>query len=122
MNSDQLLEALNQIASESSKNEKLALLMDFEAEKGLFREVLRLAYDPFIVFGILPKAEDAGTGELMFDEVDTLEFLSKLNNRELTGNAAREALRSQLAQLSEKSGELLIRILRKDLRAGFSDA
>ncbi len=96
--------------------------MDFEAEKGLFREVLRLAYDPFIVFGILPKAEDAGTVELMFDEVDTLEFLSKLNNRELTGNAAREAPRSQLAQLSEKSGELLIRILRKDLRAGFSDA
>lgn len=55
MNSDQLLEALNQIASESSKNEKLALLMDFEAEKGLFREVLRLAYDPFIVFEFCQK-------------------------------------------------------------------
>ncbi|WP_354734630.1 ATP-dependent DNA ligase [Acinetobacter nosocomialis] len=121
MNSDQVLEALNHIASTSSKNEKLALLKHYQADKGFFSEILRLAYDPFIVFGLLPKADDAGTGELMFDEVDTIEFLFKLNNRDLTGNAAREALRSQLAQLSQKSGELLIRILRKDLRAGFSE-
>lgn len=121
MNSDQVLEALDQVAATSSKNEKLALLKSFKADTGLLSEILRLAYDPFMVFGLLPKADDVGTGELMFDEVDTLEFLLKLNNRDLTGNAAREELRSQLAQLSQKSGDLLIRILRKDLRAGFSE-
>lgn len=124
MNSDQILDALDEIAADGSKKTKAALVRKnaLAQNHDLWLETLRLAYDPFVVFGLLPKAEDVGTGELMFDEVDTLDFLSKLNNRELTGNAAREALRSQLAQLSKKSGDLLVRILRKDLRAGFGES
>lgn len=124
MNSNQVLDAINEIAATASKNEKVAILkkhLEDTSNSALLGEVLYLTYNPFIVFGILPKVEDAGSGELFFDEAETLAFLYKLDAREITGNAAREALRSQLAQLSPKSGDLLIRILRKDLRAGFSE-
>lgn len=120
LNSELLCEVLNKIAKESSKNAKQALVNQHITDP-LFKEVCDLAYNPFRVFGVLPEKDAQGTGELFFDETDALDVLYKLESRELTGNAAREAVRSQLGQLSKKSGDLFIRILRKDLRAGFSE-
>lgn len=120
-NSDLVCQALNEIAQESSKNKKLEMVSHYISNP-LFKEVCSLAYNPFRIFGVLPDKDAKGTGELWFDEADTLEIIYALEKRELTGNAAREAVRCQLAQLSEKSGDLFIRILRKDLRAGFSES
>lgn len=123
MNSNQILEALNKIAENPSKNAKQDLVAGFMADDE-FKQVCKLAYDPFCIFGIQPNKEDEEQlpGELYFDENDTLIFLQDLMDRNLTGNAAREALQKQLRTLSKDSGELLIRILRKDLRAGFSES
>lgn len=123
MNSNQILEALDKIAANASKNAKQELVSEFVADEG-FKQVCKLAYDPFCIFGILPKKsdEEIEPGELYFDENETLEFLQDLMDRKLTGNAAREALEKQLRTLSAKSGELLVRVLRKDLRAGFSES
>lgn len=120
LTSETLCELLDKIAQESSKNAKQALVSQHITDP-LFNEVCALAYDPFRVFGVLPDKDAQGTGELYFDETDALDVLYKLEKRELTGNAARDAVRSQLGQLSKKSGDLFIRILRKDLRAGFGD-
>lgn len=123
MNSKEVLIALDQIAATSSKNEKQALV-NSHIEDDTFKAVCKLAYDPFMIYGIQPTKEHEGIvpGELFFDENDTFEFLQNLVDRNLTGNAAKEALEKQLRTLSKESGELLIRILRKDLRAGFSDS
>lgn len=121
LNSNQVLQILDEIAAESSKNIKQSLVSKHIADP-LFEQVLRYAYDPFMVFGMLPHAGAEADGELYFDEVDSFAFLDKLLKRELTGNAARAAFEQQLGQLHKDSGELLIRILRKDLRAGFSES
>ena len=123
MNSNQILEKLNLIAENPSKNAKQDLVAGFMASDE-FKQVCKLAYDPFMIFGVLPTKADEGIepGELYFDENDTLIFLQDLMDRKLTGNAAREGLQKQLRTLSKDSGELLIRILRKDLRAGFSES
>ena len=120
MNSNDVLIALDKIAEDSSKKNKEALVTK-HIQNEMFKTVCELAYNPFQVFGLLPtKADEAiEHGELFFDEVDTLSFLEQLQKRELTGNAARQELAKQLGQLSKESGSLLMRILRKDLRAGF---
>ncbi|WP_151710775.1 ATP-dependent DNA ligase [Acinetobacter brisouii] len=124
MNSKQVLIALDEIANTSSKKEKETLVKKY-AQDELFVRVLKAAYNPFYVYGIIPTKSDddfADPGELMFDEMDTENFLQQLINRELTGNAARDALQKQLSCLDAQSGKLLIRILRKDLRAGFGES
>lgn len=123
MNSKDVLIALNKIAENPSKNDKQALVSDY-VKHDTFKAVCKLAYDPFMIFGILPtKAhEQIEPGELFFDENETMSFLQDLMDRKLTGNAAKEALEKQLRTLSAESAELLIRILRKDLRAGFSES
>lgn len=123
MNSNQILTALNKVAETASKNAKLDLVSEF-AINDEFKAVLKQAYDPFMIYGILPTKADEQIepGELFFDENDTALFLGDLMDRKLTGNAARAALQKQLSTLSKDSGDLLIRILRKDLRAGFSES
>lgn len=121
INSDLACHILDAIGLESSKNAKQAMVESHLANP-LFREICSLAYNPFRIFGVLPEKDAKGTGELWFDETGALEVLGQLERRELTGNAAREAVAKQLGQLSEKSGDLFIRLLRKDLRAGFSES
>lgn len=122
MNSKEVLIALDKVAETASKNAKQELMNGFIVDEA-FKQACKLAYDPFCIFGIQPtKADEAiEPGELFFDENETLPFLQDLMDRKLTGNAAREALQKQLGTLSKDSGDLLIRILRKDLRAGFSE-
>lgn len=122
LNSEQVSLILDEIAADSSKKAKEAFVKEHLASD-LFKAACQYAYNPFYIFGVLPtKADEAvEPGELYFDEADTMPFLDKLRTRELTGNAARDALVRQLGQLSKRSGDLLIRILRKDLRAGFGE-
>lgn len=123
MNSTETLNVLDMIAADSSKNGKLDLVKKYSTDE-TFRKVLGLAYNPFNIYGILPTKDDEAipSGLVQFEEAGTFEFLDKLIKRELTGNAARDALVGQLANLDTESGRLLIRILRKDLRAGFGDS
>jgi DNA ligase 1 len=123
MNSKQVLQALNEIADTPSKNDKIALVTKYIVEDE-FKSACKLAYDPFCIYGIIPTKEDEllEPGELRFDENDTYLFLQDLMDRKLTGNAARFALEKQLKTLDKDSAELLVRIIRKDLRAGFSES
>jgi DNA ligase-1 len=121
-----MFEIIEEIASNNSKLHKEAVLTR-EAEKGqvaLFAG-LRMCYDPLITFGVkqVPekKESDAAGSGLSWMDFDVLAF--KLENRTLTGHAARDAIQAAMEQatLSEWNGWYR-RILTKDMRAGFSES
>lgn len=121
MNSNEVLAVLNQIAATSSRNAKQALVAE-HIEDSQFQWALTMAYNPYNIFGILPVGDEVGGGQCEFVEAGVTELLDRLVSRTLTGQAARDALNATYAVLSVESGDLLTRILRKDLRAGFSES
>lgn len=121
MNSRQILAVIDEIAATSSKNDKEAMVKNASADP-LFRRVCEYAYNPFKTYGLrqMPDVVPDGDGADFDDE--TWAMLDKLIARELTGDAARIALAEELAGLNSDSAKLLVRIVRKDLRAGFSES
>lgn len=122
MQSNEIFAAIEEIAATASKNAKLELLKKYSGDAD-FVKVLKYSYDPFITFGMQqipePQAELALAAQF---DMDTVEILDDLASRKLTGNEAREVLSAELGMLSPESGELLRRIIRKNLRAGFSES
>lgn len=117
-----VLVAIDQIAATSKRGEKEALLRE-HLEHQLFRDACLYAYDPYRTYGIRPDADLEGTGTYFNDEFNPsrfFAFLDLLERRELTGNAAKETLDQFLSEMTPREGQLLVRILRKDLRAGFT--
>lgn len=122
MNSDQVYAAIEKIAQTASKNEKEALVKQF-LQFPLFQRVCVAAYNPFITYGIAkvpPRdTEKYAPGSSVFG-VALWDMLLALEKRTLTGNAARDEVNRWIHLLSPESSELLRRILKKDLRAGFT--
>lgn len=126
MHSTEILEAIDKIAATSSKNDKEALVKRFVGEPE-FCKVLEYAYNPFKTYGLrqIPERRITEFGSSDFDsefDSDTWTLLDELASRQLTGNAARDAVSEELQRLNEASADLLVRIIRKDLRAGFSES
>lgn len=120
MNSDEIFQAIQIIAGNPSKKAKEELIA-LHGRDQQFKAVLIAALDPMITYGIakVPNVT-AGPRVMQFDD-GTRQLLSELSKRVLTGNAARDALVTELADLTPNSGELLKRIITKDLRAGFTE-
>lgn len=121
---DTILSAIDMIAETSSTNEKTELVRELmRIPKGLF--VLKTTYDPYMTFGIRPDRAWIVSGDTDKTSeqtiVDANATLTKLARRELTGNAAIEAIKSHFAHMGKPSQELLYRILDRDLRAGFGE-
>jgi ATP-dependent DNA ligase len=121
MNSTDLLDRIDQIAATSSTSAKAELVEALLGESELARQVVKAALDPFITFGLTP-TKSKTFGSRSFDEISPQPWvmLHQLSKRELTGAAAKTAVKNILEDLEPKSSELLWRILKKDLRAGFS--
>jgi len=118
MNSLDMFDALDVIGEESSTTRKVELLRGFLWVPE-FREVIIAAYDPLTTFGILaPGVEAKTTFASTFEDHGTMDFLKKLSKRELVGDAAKQSLELMLEKLGRDSGDLLLRILRKDLGCG----
>jgi DNA ligase-1 len=114
MNSDEIYDLVELIAATPGTKDKINLVKEIDSED--FESVLRLAYDPYITFGIrriIP--EEPGTCE--WDDW-THKLLSMLQGRIITGNEAVMEVEKELMRLSEESGDLLARVLKKDLRMG----
>lgn len=120
MNSDNLFEIINGIASTSRTNTKLDMLRSNDDNLSL-KKVLQYTYDPFRRYGIrslpAPRRVD-GTGQ--FDDA-TFGLLDDLAASRLTGHNARDAVRGEIERLSVLSGDLLGRIILKDMGAGFAE-
>lgn len=98
----------------------LATLGDYESK--VFLSLVKATYDPFITFGVkqIQNTENLVDCENPWAEYNSL--LTKLYNRELTGNMARDAL-FQMSQRfdSFEWNNFCAPVIRKDLRAGISD-
>jgi ATP-dependent DNA ligase len=121
MNSAELFDRIEEIAGNASRTVKEELVLKLLEESELARQVIKLTYDPFITFGITPKkAKKNGDGVFDTETPQPWIMLHQLRNRELTGNAATDAVSIMLQALEPKSSQLLWRILSKDMRAGFT--
>ena len=122
MSSDDVLRRIDEIAATASKNAKQALLNEAIADP-LFKRVCEYAYNPFKTYGVVPDDWAACTGDTNANfDVATWTLLDRLVARTLTGNAARDAINVEFSRLNSNSAELLWRVIRKDLRAGFSES
>lgn len=118
-----VLSLLETIADEPGKLAKQALLRDIQASPNddLFQAVLKASQTTTTVYNI--KQFDMPTtfaGLLTLS--DAISEMDYLVNRDFTGNAAKEFLEGTLGQLSKDDAEVLARIIRKDLRSGFSSS
>lgn len=120
MDSRNALAILNEIADTSARNQKEALLAKAISDP-MMQEVVKWAYDPFIVFGLTPPKVET-TGSQVFD-VNTRylwAMLHALANRKVTGGEAHQTVLEWMTRLDQDSAELLWRILSKDLRCGIT--
>ena len=88
-----------------------------------FFEGLRMALDPLVTFGVkqVPERSDVLTGQGLSWEVFK-ELADKLQQRELTGHAARDAIELAMSvATTEQWNDWYRRILIKDLRCGVSE-
>ena len=121
MKSDEILDAIEHIANNPSKNTKESIIANFGFDED-FVKVLSAALNPFITYGISKvQPIEFKHGSEQFDG-RTWHLLDRLAKRELSGNTAKFAVQEELIRLTEKSKELLSRIISKDLRAGFSES
>jgi DNA ligase 1 len=87
-----------------------------------FLTMLRRCYDPFVTYGVKQIPESVGiTGaENPWNEFKDL--LRSLQNRDLTGHAARDAILAMMERFdSDEWNTFLAPVLRRDMRAGISD-
>ncbi len=115
-----ILELLNTIADNSSKNFKLQVLKE-NADNSLFKKVCQLAYCPLTQFYIRQIPEVTEHTDAMALDAG-LDLLSNLSTRTVTGIEAKSWLKGILTNLTADDAEVLKRVVLKDLRAGFSES
>ena len=107
------------LAADDGRNYKIDLLTKHKGNKVL-REVVRLALDPLTQF-YQRKIPEYVTEEKPWHTLESaLPKLSKLSNREVTGNTAIDYLRLLLTEVSADDAYVIERIIQKDLRCGVS--
>lgn len=115
---------ISQLESDNSRLAKESVLHTaLEEELDEFFVGLRLALDPLVTFGVkqVPERADVLTGQGLKWSV-FVELAEKLQNRELTGHAARDAIKLAMGvATTEQWNSWYRRILIKDLRCGVSE-
>jgi DNA ligase-1 len=115
---------IEKLEADNSRLAKEALLLE-AMDEGLpeFFEGLTMALDPLVTFGVkqVPERSDVLTGQGLAWSVFK-ELAEKLQNRELTGHAARDAIELAMGvATTEQWNGWYRRILIKDLRCGVSE-
>lgn len=84
------------------------------------RKLMRYAMDPYIKFGVKKFDKPARFADKDASLSCFMNTLAELAARDITGNAAREAVTYALAHYTEETASYLERVIDKDPRAGFS--
>lgn len=120
MDSRNVLAILNEIADTPARNQKETILASAITDP-MMKEVVKWAYDPFIVFGLTPpRVETTGTEVFDLKTRFIWAMLHALSNRKITGGDAHQTVLEWMTRLDQDSAELLWRILSKDLRCGIT--
>ena len=108
------------LSETSSRLEKSAILEKLPADSE-FWEFAKVALDPFILFGLraLPKPERIGVGA---DPKEFRKLVGQLTSRQLTGNAAKAAVKAFSETCTEPQWQMWYsRVLEKDLDCGVGE-
>lgn len=105
------------LAKVSGKNGKESILDTISKIPG-GAWLLDKVYNPFITYGVTNGTTHMGPGTEPFTVQYVGPLLEKLAKRELTGNAAKEAVETMISSLNFEGQWLLFWILKKDLQAG----
>lgn len=109
------------IGREPKSLQKIAMLKHFRRSKKL-KNIFKYAVDPTIKYYIRKFPDDVvGTGSGVIRD-ETWEILDKLNNREVTGKAAKDLLFTHMTTMTSGECGLLRRIVEKKLRVGVAAA
>jgi ATP-dependent DNA ligase len=88
----------------------------------LASRLIKEALNPYRVFGVrkieMPLTAVITTSDSAYTKF--FDLLDKLHNREITGNAAIEAVRVALSNFEEEEQNYIVRVIDRDLKAGFS--
>ena len=116
-----ILEILNELESNRSRNFKLELLNKHK-DNELLKEVCRLANDSFTQFYIKKIPEYTPSDYSFVSLEDAIQGLSVFSSRTLTGNDAIAQLKLVLSHLESSDAKVLERIIQKDLKCGVSSS
>lgn len=119
-----VLALLETIAAEPGKNAKQDILCGIKSSElnDVFQEVLKASQTTTIAYNI-KQFDMPGSYIGDMDLRDAISWITdNLVTRKVTGNEARDELSHIMSHLTEEDAEVLARIIRKDLRAGFSDS
>jgi len=113
-----ILQIIERVAATSSKNEKVAIL-SAEKDNQLLKDVLVACYDPTINYWIkkIPDTDNLIACDKLPAALKSLELIT---TRKVTGHAAIKQLELILSSLDGDDGEIIRRIVLRDMRAGFS--
>lgn len=87
-----------------------------------FLKFTKLCYNPYVTFGVrqVPESKNVFNKTNPWDKFE--ELLTQLSNRELTGNAAADAIKALAWNFdSEEWMNFVLPVITRDLRAGISD-
>lgn len=88
----------------------------------IFLGLLKACYNPFVTFNVRQVPSTVGVTGAENPWFDFNELLLKLSKRQLTGNAARDALEEMAYRFdSEEWNNFCAPVIRRDMRAGISD-
>ena len=116
-----ILEILNELESNRSRNFKLELLNKHK-DNELLKEVCRLANDSFTQFYIKKIPEYTPSDYSFVSLEDAIQGLSVFSSRTFTGNDAIAQLKLVLSHLESSDAKVLERIIQKDLKCGVSSS
>lgn len=115
------IEILEKLESDNSRLFKEALLREHSSNETL-RRALVMAADPWKNWGVAkydkPRVAGVVHGDAVFSSF--MDLLDRLNDRQLTGNAARDAVTLTMGQLDELGQKWAERLLLRNLRCGVS--
>ena len=114
---------IEKIAATASKKEKEAMVKELLGVP-LGMKIALAAYDRFKRYGcddVPTKTPGLAPGANTLDEPFAWALLSGMADGTITGDRMREAVQLHVNLLDDKSSALFRRILKKDLRAGFTD-
>ncbi len=122
-----MLELLSKIGATRSRNEKEELLMSHKCLDGLetitFRDILHYTYHPLMHYGISKMPHNwqgVGTETLLTTYGEWGQLLTDLESGKLSGHHAKEVVEVFIRSLDQDNANVFKKILKKDLRAGFS--
>ncbi|VTU31918.1 DNA ligase [Variovorax sp. PBS-H4] len=111
--SDHTFAFLERLGATKSKNEKLAILATADETT---KDLMHRAMNPFITYGVA-KVHFPAPGVSAIAE-GHITMLERLASRELSGNAAKQAIDKAMGSLTAGSQQVLARIITKDLKCG----